>query len=284
MLMLKAYAKINLALKILGKDDKDGYHYVDMVTLPIELHDRIEMELLPDNYDSIITCDDKSLPTDESNIVYKTLKLIRDTYNVNKKVRIHIHKEIPMCAGLGGGSADGAVVLVGLNKLFKLHLSMDELCTLGAKIGSDVPLCLKCMPARVTSKGERIEKIKVKKSFFCLLVKPDVGLSTKDVYKKYDETDFNRKFDVDELIEGLAHDDIEKIECNMGNDLEDPAFELSKEVEKLKNLLVASKLPLSMMTGSGSCVYALSHDYKKLEKINEELKSFGYKTFLTKTL
>ncbi len=284
MLMLKAYAKINVALKITGKDENDGYHYVDMVTLPIELHDRIEMELLPQNYDSIITCDDKSLPTDESNIVYKTLKLVKETYNIDKKVRIHIHKEIPMCAGLGGGSSDGATVLLGLNKLFKLHLSMDELCSLGAKIGSDVPLCLKGTPARVTSKGEKIEKIKVKKPFYCLLLKPNVGLSTKDVYQKYDECNFKKEFDIDELIEGLAHDDFEKIECNMGNDLEDPAFELSKEVEKVKNLLVDSKLPLTLMTGSGSCVYSLSHDYKKLEHIEDELKKLGYNVYLTKTL
>ena len=114
MLMLKAYAKINLGLKILNRDDVDGYHYVDMVTLPIELHDRIEIEILPENYDTIITCDDRALPTDESNIVYKTLKVLNEKHPIKKKLRIHIHKIIPVCAGLGGGSSDAAAVYDGV--------------------------------------------------------------------------------------------------------------------------------------------------------------------------
>ena len=95
MLMLKAYAKINLGLNILSKDEKDGYHYVDMVTLPIELHDRIEIELLPNNFDTIITCDDKSLPTDESNLVYKAINVLNEKVKIKNKMRIHIHKTIP---------------------------------------------------------------------------------------------------------------------------------------------------------------------------------------------
>ena len=178
MLMLKAYAKINLGLKILSRDEKDGYHVIDMVTLPIELHDRIEIEILPDDYDTIITCDDRSLPTDESNIVYKTLKVLNEKYPIKKKLRIHIHKIIPVCAGLGGGSSDAAAVLVGLNKLLKLKLSIQELCELGAKVGSDVPLCILNKPARVTSKGEQVETISSKKTFKVLLVKPGVGLSS----------------------------------------------------------------------------------------------------------
>ena len=220
MLMLKAYAKINLGLKILSRDNDDGYHYIDMVTLPIELHDRIEMEIIPNDFDTIITCDDRSLPTDESNIVYKTLKVVNSKYPITKKLRIHIHKTIPVCAGLGGGSADAAAVLVGLNKLLNLKLSNDELCELGSKIGSDVPLCLLNKPCRVSSKGEKLETIKTKKTFKVLLCKPNVGLSTKEVYNKYDEEPQSSGVNIDGLVQGLMQKENDLVFSSMGNDLE----------------------------------------------------------------
>lgn len=284
MLMLKAYAKINLGLKILSRDEKDGYHIVDMVTLPIELHDRIEIEILPNNYDSIITCDDRSLPTDESNIVYKTLKVLNEKHPINNKLRIHIHKAIPVCAGLGGGSADAAAVLIGLNKLLKLKLSTKELCEIGAKIGSDVPLCILNKPCRVKSKGEEVETLTSKKTYKVLLVKPNVGLSTKAVYTKFDENPISSNVDIDQLVEGLRKGDFEQISSNMGNDLENPAFNLSYEIKNVKDLLLKQGKGQVMMTGSGSCVYLISSLEDKLENIENKLKVLGYKTFMTKTI
>ena len=284
MLMLKAYAKINLGLKILSRDEKDGYHVIDMVTLPIELHDRIEIEVLPDDYDTIITCDDRSLPTDESNIVYKTLKVLNEKCPIKKKLRIHIHKIIPVCAGLGGGSSDAAAVLIGLNKLLKLKLSSQELCELGAKIGSDVPLCILNKPARVSSKGEQVETISSKKTYKLLLVKPSVGLSTKDVYNKYDEEPITSNGDNDLLVEGLKKGDLDLIVDNMGNDLENPAFKLSYEIKNIKDTIIKSGFNGALMTGSGSCVYLLTSQDKKLEALENKFKALGYKTFITKTM
>ena len=284
MLMLKAYAKINLGLKILNRDDVDGYHYVDMVTLPIELHDRIEIEILPENYDTIITCDDRALPTDESNIVFKTLKILNKKYPITKKIRIHIHKVIPVCAGLGGGSADAAAVLIGLNKLLKLKLSTAELCELGSKIGSDVPLCILNKPCRVSSKGEKLEVIKTRKSFKVLLCKPSVGLSTKDVYDTYDKKQTNSNVNIESLVEGLSKGNEELIYRNLGNDLEESAFDLSYEIKNLKDLLVKNGFNNVLMTGSGSCVYALIPSNVKTENIENKLKVLGYKVFITKTL
>lgn len=284
MLMLKAYAKINLGLKILSVDENDGYHILDMVTLPIELHDRIEIEVLPDRYDTIITCDDKSLPTDESNIVYKTLKVLNDVCPIKVKLRIHIHKIIPVCAGLGGGSADAAAVLVALNKLLKLKLSVEELCAIGYKIGSDVPLCILNKPARISSKGEIVETIKTKKKFTLLLCKPNKGLSTKDVYKKYDEDPEALDFDINQLIEGLEKNKDELIFSNMKNCLEKPAEKLNSEITKIKELLVKEGCSNVMMTGSGSCVYAIVESEKQGLSLESKLKKQGYKTFVTKTM
>ena len=284
MLMLKAYAKINLGLKILSKDEVDGYHLVDMVTLPIELHDRIEIEVLPDNFDTIITCDDRSLPTDESNIVYKTLKVLNEKHPINEKLRIHIHKIIPDCAGLGGGSADAAAVLIGLNKLLKLKMTQNELCELGSKIGSDVPLCILNKPARVSSKGEKVEMIKLKKAYKLLLVKPSIGLSTRDVYIKYDEEKEESLVNIDGLIEGLLKGDNQMVFDNMGNDLEKPAIAISYEIKNIEDLLRKNGFDNVLMTGSGSCVYAIVPKDKKTENIEKKLKTLGYTVFVTKTL
>lgn len=284
MLMLKAYAKINLGLNILSRDENDGYHYVDMVTLPIELHDRIEIELLPDNYDTIITCDDKSLPTDESNLVYKALKVLNERVKIKNKMRIHIHKTIPMCAGLGGGSSDAAVVLVGLNKLLKLGLSTQELCEIGSKIGSDVPLCILNKPARVTSKGEKVETFNSKKQYKVLLVKPSKGLSTKDVYLKYDESHKENSSNINELVEALKRGNQQEVFNNMGNDLEEPAIKILYEIFNIKEMLLKNGIGNALMTGSGSCVYLITPLDSKLENIENKLKALGYKTYLTKTL
>lgn len=284
MLMLKAYAKINLGLKILSRDSSDGYHLIDMVTLPIELHDRIEIEVLPDNYDTIITCDDRSLPTDESNIVFKTLKVLNEKYPFSKKLRIHIHKVIPVCAGLGGGSANAAAVLIGLNKLLKLKLSVEELCELGAKVGSDVPLCIMNKPARVSSKGEKLEIIKTKKSFKLLLCKPSIGLSTKAVYDKYDEEPTSSKVNVENLVEGLTKGKLELVYQSLGNDLEEPAFKLSYEIKNLKETMIKNGFEHVLMTGSGSCVYAIVPSNAKTDNLENKLRTLGYKVYLTKTL
>ncbi len=284
MLMLKAYAKLNLGLNILSKDDIDGYHYVDMVTLPIELHDRIEIELLPENYDTIITCDDKSLPTDESNLVYKALKVLDEKVKIKNKMRIHIHKTIPMCAGLGGGSSDAAVVLVGLNKLLKLGLTTQELCEIGSKIGSDVPLCILNKPARVTSKGEQVETFNCKKQYKVLLVKPKSGLSTKEVYLKYDESPKSKTAKITELVEALKKGNNEEVFNSMGNDLEEPAIKIIYEIKNIKEMLLKNGIGNALMTGSGSCVYLLAPLDAKLDNIENKLRSLGYKTYLTKTM
>ena len=284
MLMLKAYAKINLGLNILSKDEVDGYHYLDMVTLPIELHDRIEIELIPNTFDTIITCDDKSLPTDESNLVYKALKVLNERVPLKNKMRIHIHKIIPVCAGLGGGSSDAAAVLVGLNKLLKLGLSIEELCELGSKIGSDVPLCILNKPCRVTSKGEKVETFNIKKQYKVLLVKPKQGLSTKEVYSKFDENPKEGTANIDKLVDALIKGNSQDVFSNMGNSLEEPAIKIMYEIENIKEKLLTNGIGNAMMTGSGSCVYLITPLETKLENLENKLKALGYKTYLTKTL
>ena len=284
MIMVKAYAKINLGLKILGKDEIDGYHLLDMVELPIELHDRIEIYELPEGYDEIITCDDRNVPTDETNLVAKTMRVLRENFNIKKKYRIHIHKIIPIGAGLGGGSADAATVLREFNKLLKLKLKDEELISLGQKIGSDVPFCLLNKPCKIEGKGEKLTPIKVKKGFNVIIAKPKKGLSTKDVYARYDEINDHGTGDIDLLVKGLEENDLDLIKANLINDLEAPAISFDKDIQKAKDIMLEKGLELVQMTGSGSCVFGLSRNERILEDIQKVLDKSGFETHITKTL
>ncbi|MBE6132446.1 MAG: 4-(cytidine 5'-diphospho)-2-C-methyl-D-erythritol kinase [Erysipelotrichaceae bacterium] len=284
MLMMKAYAKINLGLNIIDKDKKDSYHTVDMINLPIELHDRIEIEMLPYGFDTLITSDDRELPTDEKNIVYKVEKALREKYNYQQKFRIHIHKSIPVGAGLGGGSADGAAVLIGLNKLLKLKLSTAELCEIGMKIGSDIPFSIRNAPMRVQGKGNILTPVKMKKSYNILILSPKKGLSTKEVYIKYDEVGAAPSSNIDGLIEALATDNEKLIHESLGNQLEKAAIEIYPELVRIKQSMENEGLKPSMMTGSGSTLFYISNNLKLMRKAYTTLKEKGFNVVLTKTI
>ena len=284
MLMLKAYAKINLGLNIIDKDKKDSYHTVDMINLPIELHDRIEIEMLPYGFDTLITSDDRELPTDEKNIVYKVEKALREKYNYQEKFRIHIHKSIPVGAGLGGGSADGAAVLIGLNKLLKLKLSTAELCEIGMKIGSDIPFSIRNAPMRVQGKGNILTPVKMKKSYNILILSPKKGLSTKEVYIKYDEVGASPSSNIDGLIEALATDNEKLMHESLGNQLEKAAIEIYPELIQIKQSMENEGLKPSMMTGSGSTLFYISNNLKLMRKAYTTLKEKGFNVVLTKTI
>ena len=284
MLMMKAYAKINLGLNIIDKDKKDSYHTVDMINLPIELHDRIEIEMLPYGFDTLITSDDRELPTDEKNIVYKVEKALREKYNYQEKFRIHIHKSIPVGAGLGGGSADGAAVLIGLNKLLKLKLSTAELCEIGMKIGSDIPFSIRNAPMRVQGKGNILTPVKMKKSYNILILSPKKGLSTKEVYIKYDEVGASPSSNIEGLIEALATDNEKLMHESLGNQLEKAAIEIYPELVRIKQSMENEGLKPSMMTGSGSTLFYISNNLKLMRKAYTTLKEKGFNVVLTKTI
>lgn len=283
MLMTKAYAKINLGLNIVNKDSNDNYHNLDMVMVPIELHDRIEIETLPLGVDTLITSDDRELPTDETNIVAKVEKALKEKMNYNNKFRIHIHKIIPVGAGLGGGSADGAAVLLGINKLLKLKLSIDELCEIAEPIGSDIPFCIRNIASRVEGKGNEITPIKIKKPLECLILFPKKSLSTKDVYQKYDQVGSSTTADIEGIISCLENDDLEGLNKAMGNELFDAAASIYPKMNDLVKIMKNEGLDNVMMSGSGSAIFALSHDKKLLKKAFANLSSKGYYVVLTKT-
>ncbi len=280
---VKSYAKINLSLRVVGRRE-NGYHDLEMVNLPIELHDILEISILPDGSpDTFVTCDDIRLNSMRANLCTKAIAALRAKYRFKENFRIHIHKEIPFAAGLGGGSSNAAATMMALNKLLKLGATESELAEIGLSLGADVPYFIYTKPAKVTGIGEIIEPIKVKKTYYCLIVKPEKGLSTDDVYKKCDS--FQRyEINTDKIIEGLRLGDDLLIEQNMGNDLMPPASSLLPDVGEIYSQLRKAGFGIACMSGSGSSLFALSTDAKKVRDVYRRFEKTNYTAIVTKTM
>lgn len=281
---VKAYAKINLALNVYDRKE-DGYHNIDMVTIPLDLHDIIELELLPKGYESYITSDDDSLPTDESNLSNKAFRKMKEKFHIDKNVLIHIYKRIPMCAGLGGGSADAAAVINATLKAIKLKPSQEDLISLASSIGADVSFCLYNKPARCRGIGEKLDFITLKKRYHVLLIKPNEGVSTALAYQTFDELETKPQLsNIERLIEGLKIGDEKIIAEEMKNSLQECAIKIVPEIKNIIDTLKKDGFPLTMMSGSGSTVFCMSlnhhailEEYKKFSKLN-------YTVIVTQTL
>ena len=282
-MIVKAYAKINLALKDKGKN-KDGYHDLDMIMLPLELHDSIDISLLPDIYETYVTCDDFSLETGEYNLCSIAVRKMKEKFKINKSFRIHIHKNIPIGAGLGGGSANAAAVIRAIKDLLKLHISEEDELSIAKSIGADVPFCLYNIPSRSEGIGEKLTPIIVKKDYYVLIIKPKRGLSTKEVYSKYDEVGSSSNPQVDKLIETLKQGNTDDIPNCFGNDLEKASISLLPEIQDIKDLLKNCGFNIVLMSGSGSSVFALSENKHMVEKEAKILEKKGYNVFVTKML
>ncbi|MCX5775097.1 MAG: 4-(cytidine 5'-diphospho)-2-C-methyl-D-erythritol kinase, partial [Firmicutes bacterium] len=235
-MIIQAHAKINVALNILNKRE-DGYHTLDMVMLPLDLHDSIDISLLPADFDTFITCDDVSLETGEYNLCTIALKAMRERYQFKQEFRIHIHKSIPMAAGLGGGSSDAAAVMHAICTLLKIHPDPVEINEIARTIGSDVPFFYEGKAARVSGVGEIVKPIQVAKRYYALIVKPGNGLSTRTVYSQYDLME-KEAVDVDAVVSALAIGDDDKLASSMAKKKKKPAFFLLPEIKKVKESLI----------------------------------------------
>lgn len=282
-MICKSHAKINLSLRVTGKRE-DGYHFLEMVNLPLALHDVIEFSSLPYYQDTYITCDDLGLANLKDNLCKKAFLLMKEKYDFKQNFLIHVHKEIPFAAGMGGGSSNAACVLLALNKLLHLGATIEDLSEIGTKIGADVPFFLRTTPHKVSGIGEILEPIKVKKDYHCLIVKPEQGLSTKKVYSLYDADASHAEIDTDGVIRGLATGDDAMIARSLGNDLMAPAMKMCPEVETIFNKMQEKGFPISRMTGSGSACFALSENGHALKEAARYFDKAGYLTVLTKVL
>lgn len=283
-MIIKAFAKINLAIDV-KKRDENGYHDIDMVTLPITLHDILEMEQLISRHGIFITSDDPSLICDEGNLAFKALKAMEDNFSFSKGYRIQIYKRIPMNAGLGGGSADAAGIIRAICKLYNMDAHDPKIIKVARSIGSDVPFCLLNKPARVLGTGENIIPLDSKLDYHVIIIKPHKGLSTKDVYEKYDTIPEEEREhpDISALIEAIKIGDEQKMFENMKNGLYKPASLLCPVISGILNDFKKMGFPLYSMTGSGNACFALSKDLEQIEKAKNYFTSLNYITITAST-
>lgn len=283
-MIIKAFAKINLAIDV-KKKDENGYHDIDMVTLPITLHDVLEMEQLISRHGIFITSDDPSLICDEGNLAFKALKAMEDNFSFSKGYRIQIYKRIPMNAGLGGGSADAAGIIRAICKLYNMDAHDPKIIKVARSIGSDVPFCLLNKPARVLGTGENIIPLDSKLDYHVIIIKPHKGLSTKDVYEKYDTIPEEEREhpDISALIDAIKIGDEQKMFENMKNGLYKPASLLCPVISGILNDFKKMGFPLYSMTGSGNACFALSKDLEQIEKAKNYFTSLNYITITAST-
>lgn len=281
-MIVKSYAKINLSLKIKGVLE-NGYHDLEMINLPLDMHDVLEIETNPQFQDTFITCDEVRLMLLRSNLVTKAVDKLREEYQFKQQFLIHIHKEIPFSAGLGGGSSNAAVTLQALNKILKLGASEERLAEIGKPLGSDIPFFLNPHPCLVEGIGEKLTPIKMKAPFHCLIVKPTRGLSTKEVYAVCDN--FSRvEINTEKVIEGLALGDEQMIADNRGNDLQAAAISLAPEIQDILDEMKKLGFVLYGMTGSGSSCYCLSFNQKKIKEAEKAFQKWDCDVIPCKTM
>ena len=252
---LKALAKINLGLDVLGRRE-NGYHDVRMVMQSIYLYDEVRIEKAEPEEISVIS-NLSFLPTGEGNIAYKAAKLLKDECQIKDGIKITLNKHIPVAAGLAGGSSNAAAVLFGMNRMFRLGLSQKELMERGVKLGADVPYCIMRGTVLAEGIGEELSVLPAMPKCTVLIAKPPVSVSTKVVYEALDSGNIVKHPDIDGIIEGLQNRDLRQVAASMGNVLEDVTIPMHPVIEDIKNEMKACGALNALMSGSGPTVFGL---------------------------
>ncbi|HEY5562533.1 MAG TPA: 4-(cytidine 5'-diphospho)-2-C-methyl-D-erythritol kinase [Clostridiaceae bacterium] len=278
---IKAYAKINLSLDVLGERE-DGYHLLKMVMQNIDLFDTLHLERIPKGI--VLECNKKYVPTDGRNSVYKAIDLFKRTFSINEGLRINIIKNIPVAAGLAGGSADAAAILKAMRDIYKPEVNDEKLMALGVLIGADVPYCIKGGTCLCEGIGELITPLKAFSGYRLVLIKPSFGASTKDVYNLLDLDKIFRHPLTEDIIKYIEAGDIKALAQNMKNVLENVTFNMYPVLKGIKKQLVDNGALGAMMSGSGPTIFGLYDDDLKAEKSYNALKNKYKEVYITKTI
>ena len=268
----KAYAKINLGLDVIGRLP-NGYHEVKMVMQTVGIYDVLTLEKIPEGI--VVTTDNGELPTDENNLIYKSAKLMKEKYSIREGVRIHLEKNIPIAAGMAGGSTDAAATFIGMNELFDISATEEELRQLGVKVGADVPYCIMGGTALAEGIGERLSSLPAPKDCFLLIAKPDINVSTKYVYEHLDAEGVENHPDIDGMIKALEQGSLEGIIERLGNVLETVTVKKYPIIQEIKQIMLENGARGSLMSGSGPTVFGIFTEEKKAMKTLQVLKDKG---------
>lgn len=267
---IRARAKINISLDVLGKR-QDGYHEVKMIMQTINLYDKINLKKIRKD-DIIIQTNLNFLPVDNRNLVYKVINYLKEKYNIKTGVFVDLYKVIPVAAGLAGGSSDAAATLVGMNRLFNLRMTMNEMMEIGAMFGADIPYCLLRGTAISEGIGEKLTPLKHFPDAYIVIAKPNVNVSTGYVYNNLNLSEIDARPNTDEIINGINNNDLHHICLNMGNILESVTTKKYPIINEIKSYMMENGAIGSLMTGSGPSVFGIFDDKRKAYDLAHKLK------------
>ena len=284
----RAFSKINVGLTITGKRD-DGYHDIDTIFQSIFLGDSLYFA----RHHSVVFSGDapelpyymaQLIPYTESNIAMKALRMVQDYTGCTQGAAIHLLKRVPPCAGMGGGSGDGAAMLLGLNKFWDLRLTDEELLTMASKLGSDVPFLLKGGTARGTGRGELLETLPTSSAQWLLIVKPEVSISTAEAYGRFAGTSRVTSDTMDTVTAHMNAKDFCQAFISSDNTFEELIFPVHPELTACKQFFLDRGFP-TIMTGSGPTMVVLLEKALDAIRLQEEIKKAGHNwlSLITKT-
>lgn len=270
---LKALAKINLGLDVLGKRE-NGYHDVCMVMQSIYLYDDVKIERTK-NPGIEVKTNLYFLPVDENNIAYKAAALLIEEFGVEEGVVITLNKHIPVAAGLAGGSSNAAAVLYGMNRMFGLGLTQKDLMDRGVKLGADVPYCIMRGTVLAEGIGEKLTVLPGMPKCTVLVAKPSISVSTKVVYEALDAKELKEHPDIGGLIAGLEKGSLRDIAASMGNVLEDVTIPMHPVIADIKAEMISAGALNAMMSGSGPTVFGLFQNKTHAKNAQESIREKG---------
>ena len=254
-LELKALAKVNLGLDVLGRRSS-GYHDVRMVMQTVYLYDQVIMEKKKKPGIEVET-NLYFLPVNENNLAYKAAKLLMDEFKIKEGIKITLKKHIPVAAGMAGGSSNAAAVLYGMNRMFSLKLSEEELMERGVALGADVPYCIMRGTVLAEGIGEVLTPLAPMPKCHILIAKPPISVSTKFVYDELDSHEITKHPDIDGIIAGLNGQDLARIAGSLGNVLEEVTVREYPVIEQIKNTMKEQGALNAIMSGSGPTVFGI---------------------------
>lgn len=269
-MLIKAYAKVNLFLEVVARRD-DGYHDLVTILQTVSLYDTLE--LLPQPEDIILTCNLPKLPTDDRNLAYHAARLLKEKTGTKQGISIHLQKNIPIGAGLGGGSSDAAAVLLGCNQLWNCNLSYSDLAQIAMQLGMDVPFFLRGGTALALGRGERIVQQLLTPSLWLIIVYPRFPVQTASVYNNLDIRFVMKAKEPTLLLSALETGEVNNIADSLFNRLESAAFTLHPQLPAIKKKLVDAGCLSALLSGSGSAVFGIARSKEEAQLIARKLSS-----------
>lgn len=281
---LKAYGKINIGLDVIRKRE-DGYHDLDMIMQTVGVYDDviISREDGTQTYEIEVSTDADILPNDKGNLAFMAAKVLMEAYDIKAKVKIHINKRIPIAGGMAGGSADCAAVLRGVNQLFQLELTDEQLQEYGVKLGADVPYCIVGGTKRAQGIGEILTDLPTPPKCYVIIAKPDAFVSTKFVYSHIRPAQIENHPDIDGIIESIKAGDLYGMCEKIANVMEDVTIPEYPIIQKVKDILKSNGAVNALMSGSGPTVFGIYDDKEKAKQSMDALsgKEFVSRLYLT---